>query len=310
MSAPLVTALIPAYNAEKTILRALESVWAQDYQPMEIVVIDDGSGDGTRPLLEGLADRGVRLVALDRNRGECGAMNVGLDAAKGDYIAFLDADDEWLPGKISRQVAMMQADPSALFVVCDSRYFRGPQPDPLTVFEEVPPVAGPEAWRALLRESFIAKPCVMARRDALLTMGGFNADLRVAGDQDMWIRLALAGPVGVLREVLVHVHDTPGSLMKTYPRGALEFLLPMVMRHAEAQRQRLSPAEFNGIISHRCVVVGSQLYRSGYAGQALTFFWRAVRHGAAPGALLAFMARESTPVRWLKRTLRPLRAAF
>jgi glycosyltransferase involved in cell wall biosynthesis len=310
MSAPLVTALIPAYNAEKTIMRALESVWAQDYQPIEIVVIDDGSKDGTRAILAGLAQRGVRLVALDQNRGECGAMNAGLEAARGEYIAFLDADDEWLPGKITRQVAALQAEPNTIFVVCDSRYYRGAVPDPKTVFEEVPPMAGREAWRSLLRESFVAKPCVMARRGALMAMGGFNAALRVAGDQDMWIRLALVGGVGILREVLVNVHDTPGSLMKAYPRGALEFLLPMVMRHAKAERQRLTIAEYDGIVSHRYVVVGSQLYRSGYAGQALGFFIRAIRHGASPGRLAAFMLRESGPVIWLKRTLRPLRAAL
>jgi len=310
MTAPLVTALIPAYNAEGTILRALESVWAQDYAPMEIVVIDDGSSDGTRRILEGLADRGVRLIALDQNRGECGAMNAGLDAAKGEYIAFLDADDEWRPGKISKQAAMLQADPSLVFVVCDSRYYRGAIPDPLTVFQEVPPKAGPEAWRALLRESFVAKPCVMARRAALAALGGFNADLKVAGDQDMWIRLALAGSVGVLPEALVHVHDTPGSLMKTYPRGALEYLLPMVMRHTAALRERLSRKEYDGIISHRCVVVGSQLYRSGFEGQALGFFLRAVRHGADPARLATFMLYESRATHWLRRLLRPPQAAL
>lgn len=310
MPAPLVTALIPAYNAEKTILRAIESVWLQDYNPIEIVVIDDASRDGTRRILDGLVGRGVRLVALDRNRGAGGAANAGIEVAKGEYIAFLDADDEWLPEKISRQVAMMEADPSLVFSVCDARYFQGTEVDPLTWFDSSPPAEGPEAWRALLRECFIAKPCVMARREMINALGGFNNALRVAEDQDLWIRLALSGSVGVIRDVLVHVHDTPESLTKVYPHGAIEYLLPVIERHTEAMRNRLSKSEYDGILRHRYLVVGRDLYRKGYLAGAIKFFSLARRHGAKPGDLAVFMIRESGLVRWLKSMLRPLRIAL
>jgi hypothetical protein len=110
--------------------------------------------------------------------------------------------------------------------------------------------------------------------------------------------------------VLVHVHDMPDSLMKSHPRGALEFLLPMVLGHVEAQRQHLSRAEQDRILSHRFGVVGSDLYRAGHMVQAIRFFLRAIRHGARPDMVVAFMVRESIPVQWLKSLLRPLKAAL
>jgi len=307
MPTPLVTALIPAFNAEKTLLRAIESVWAQDYEAIEIVAIDDGSRDGTRPLLEGLSDRGVRLVALDQNQGECGAMNAGIEAARGEYIAFLDADDEWLPRKISRQVEMLSMDSSLTFVSTDAIHFRGRERDRYSIYQTSSPAAGPEAWRVLLRYPFVHKSTLMARRDALVKLGGFRVTLKVAGDQDICIRLALAGGVGIIPDILAHIHDTQGSLMKAYKRGTIDYLLPMVVGHLEEQAQRLSIDERNAIMAERYACVGREMYRSGRFLQAIQYFSLAIHHGARPSLFAAFMVQESIPVLWLKRVFGPSR---
>src|SRR6516162_8414267 len=102
MSFPPVTVVIPAYNAACTIERALSSVWRQDYPELEVIVIDDGSTDDTGHRVAACHNPNLRLIRLNRNRGECGAMNVGIQEARGEYIAFLDADDEWLDNKLSK----------------------------------------------------------------------------------------------------------------------------------------------------------------------------------------------------------------
>lgn len=112
---PRVSVMIPACNARSTILRALDSVVSQTLQPMEIVVVDDGSTDGTARLVEeyslGLKPGLLRLVRLDCNHGPSHARNVGWDAALGDFVAFLDADDAWHPHKLQAQTEWMTKNP-------------------------------------------------------------------------------------------------------------------------------------------------------------------------------------------------------
>ncbi|MGH7462336.1 MAG: glycosyltransferase family 2 protein, partial [Longimicrobiales bacterium] len=108
MSAPLVSVIIPTYNRMNLLRQAVQSVRAQSYEHWELIVVDDGSTDGTRAFLEGLADSKVRLISMSHS-GVTGAVrNAGAHAARGDYLAFLDSDDLWLPAKLETQLAQMQ----------------------------------------------------------------------------------------------------------------------------------------------------------------------------------------------------------
>src|SRR6202008_231653 len=109
MPYPRVTALIPAYNAARTIERAMASVWRQNYPAMEVIVVDDWSTDDTGLQGEKMTAGNLSLIRLDRNRGVSGALNVGIRQARNDYIAFLDADDEWLADKLIKQLPVIEA---------------------------------------------------------------------------------------------------------------------------------------------------------------------------------------------------------
>ena len=122
-TAPSVTVLIPAFNAAATIRRALDSVLAQTYGDYEIIVIDDASSDATAEIVATQYTDQVRLLRLPRNLGESGAMNTGIAVAKGRWIAFLDADDEWLPEKLVRQIAVMESNPNAVLACSGWRIF-------------------------------------------------------------------------------------------------------------------------------------------------------------------------------------------
>src|SRR6185437_8810787 len=161
-------------NAAPTIDRALNAVWRQNYAPIEVIVVDDGSTDDTAAVVERHVERGARLIRLPRNVGECGAMNAGIKAASGDYLAFLDADDEWLDGKLRKQMAMLAAHPAMTFVTSAFHYVND---EGRTVqrsgTDHLPPELK-EFWRELLAASYVAKPCVIARTASLRAVGGFD----------------------------------------------------------------------------------------------------------------------------------------
>jgi glycosyltransferase involved in cell wall biosynthesis len=299
----LVTVLIPAFNAEQTIARALRSVLIQDYRALEIIVIDDASGDATSAIVQQFGDERIRLLSLSQNRGVAGATNAGLMAATGEFIAFLDADDEWLPEKISKQIAVIRDRSGMSLVTCHCAFdslelqrFSGEPPD----------IPETEHWRAYLLESRVAKSCALARRSSLTAVGPFDEKLLIAEDQDMWIRLALAGAVGHVNEVLVVRHDTAGSLMKRYAAREAEFIVPMIARHVRAQAHRLSAAERRHILGTRHAAVGRNLYRSGACLAGLRLLAKASLFGCDPLGNAWYVLTASPLAQRLKNFRRPL----
>jgi glycosyltransferase involved in cell wall biosynthesis len=108
MEAPHVSVVIPVYNGEQTIKRALDSVFSQTFTSMEVIVVDDASTDQTLAILTQYADKRLAIIRSPQNRGAAAARNTGIAASKGRRIAFLDADDVWMPAKIERQVELLE----------------------------------------------------------------------------------------------------------------------------------------------------------------------------------------------------------
>lgn len=304
-----VSSIIPAYNARRFIARALESALCQDVSRSEVVVVDDGSTDGTRELVASYAPRGVRLICRDVRGGAAAARNTGLNAAAGEFIAFLDADDEWLPGKISKQLAIIANRPGMSFVSCRANLIDEHGVDTGDIYRGASPAIGAEGWRTLLAHPCVATPSVLARRSSILAAGAFNKWLPVAEDQDLWIRLALMGEVGYIPETLVRVHSTPNSLSKAKVREQADYVLPMVISYVERNRDRLTPEEIRRILGERFSKIGQVAYVSGDLGYGLRTLARAIVRGYRPLSNMYFVARASVPTRWLKHWLRPARCA-
>jgi glycosyltransferase involved in cell wall biosynthesis len=227
MTGPLVSVVVPVHEGERFLARALVSALAQDHRPLEVVVVDDGSSDGSAEIA---ASHPVRLLRQP-NRGVAAARNAGVSASKGELLAFLDQDDEWLPHKLSRQVAVLAERPDVGFVVTRMQIVLEPgtpRPDWL-----------PEGW---LREDSrgVVPSALMVRREVFEQVGEFDSEYEFACDAD-W--LARAKDAGVrwseVDEVLVRyrIHGDNGI----YRREAMHRELLTSLR-ASMRRQRGAPA--------------------------------------------------------------------
>lgn len=279
---PLVSVVIPSYNAARTIARAIQSVLEQDYQSLEIIVADDGSTDSTRQVIGQFHDPRITLVGSSLNRGAAAARNTAIRRATGAYIAFLDADDKWLPGKISTQVRIMERHPKARIATCDCLFFSIDGRPKGTFFQTRTPCAGENAWRILLAYSFIATSTVLARRTDVVELGGFAEMFPIAEDQDLWIRLATLGEVIFTHETLAYVYSQPASLSNRFQKHEAPSILSMVGKHLHQQAYRLQNDEIRAIWGQRLFYIAANLYQNKEYGRSAPLFWRSVRCGFRP----------------------------
>jgi len=289
-----VSVVVPARNAEDTLARALDSVLVQTHRPDEIIVVDDASTDGTADVAARYRDQGVNLVALKERHGAAGARNAGIAAAKSAWIAFLDADDEWLAAKLEKEVALIVADPGCAFVFCASHEFSVTGRALGDTFGGRQVVTGDEAWKALLARNFVATPTVVARRSMLLELGGFDKSLKVSEDQDMWIKLALTGRPAYVPESLVCVYGQPNGLSSWVLADLYDYTLPMVERHLHRLSARLTRAEARRIMGERLNSVGLNACSHGDLRAGLQMMVRSALLGYRPLRNLVLMIK--TPI--------------
>jgi glycosyltransferase involved in cell wall biosynthesis len=192
-SSPLATIVIAVYNGEQTVARAIESALEQTYEPLEVVVVDDGSTDASGEIARSFAD--VRYVHQE-NAGPSAARNRGIEEARGEYVAFLDADDEALPERMSLQVGFLLTHPEVACTLARQEVVDG-GPPPEWVGRDA--VFGDLAGIPLMT--------LVARRQTLVDAGGFDTTLRIAEDRDLLVRLRERGArIEVVPEVVLRRH--------------------------------------------------------------------------------------------------------
>lgn len=186
---PLITVITPVHNRERSILRAIESVRRQEEARFEHIIVDDGSSDGTCALIEAINDPRLRLVKLPQWRGANHARNVGLDESTGEFITFLDSDDEYLPFRLGRSIELLKANPDFNLVLSSFETTRGAKRTASVNRDmRLSPLA---LERQLMAHTiFIAGSAITVRRKALANGGRFEADLGRLQDRDFLLRLS------------------------------------------------------------------------------------------------------------------------
>jgi glycosyltransferase involved in cell wall biosynthesis len=300
---PLVSVIIPCYNAAETIRRTLASVRQQTYPRFEIIAVDDCSSDATLAILREEAAQGVRVVAREHNGGVAAARNDAVAVAQGEFLAFIDSDDEWYPEKLRRQVELISGRDRMVLVGAraEERRLDGER---VPVNPDRWPPVGDQAWRLMLRYSYYVPSVLFARSATARRIRGFNPALRAGEeDQDFCIRMALAGEVGFVDEVLTTMHKQPTSLSLGAKAREDETVLPMILRHVEALRRRLGGRELRQILGARYTQIGRNVYLARPAAGA-RLLARAICHGSEPGANLWYLVTASPPLRRLKDLIR------
>lgn len=187
---PLVSIIIPAFNAAATISQSLESIRGQTYRTFEAIVVDDGSKDHTAEIIHGFCqtDERFRLVQ-QQNAGVSAARNAALDIARGELIAFLDADDVWLPSKLGRQVQVLGADPKVNFVFTNFFIWDGQRDLGVYYRDKIP---HGDVSLQIYRSTLFLPSTVLMRRELL---GDCRFDPQFCGgeDWDLWMRLVERG---------------------------------------------------------------------------------------------------------------------
>ena len=243
MPDPLVSVILPVYNREASIERAVGSVLAQTYRPFELIVVDDGSTDGTRRILERF---GSSITVISQaNSGAYGARNAGLRHARGELIAFADSDDAWLPHRLSSQVPLLRR-PEVGLVFADTIHVTAARADAAptgrTSFQVAPPrrgrVAGHFAWC-----NFVPTCTVLARRRCLDEIGGFPESSAVSADYLTWFRIALRHELDFVNEPLVeytvHAHGISYDLGRAIEARITLFSAELEQTHDPRVRRLL-----------------------------------------------------------------------
>jgi glycosyltransferase involved in cell wall biosynthesis len=215
MSEPLISVVIPAHNAEKYLEETLASVHTQTFSDYEIIVVDDGSTDRTAEIA---SDHDRVVLLAQTNRGEAGARNTGIRAARGKYVAFLDADDIWLPSKLEKQAARLLAHPSTAWTYTDALVFDSATRRTICRIGERIHLHEGDILRLLLLRNFIPSATPVVKRTALMEAGLFDeaGERRMGVDWDMWLRIAERHTVSLIDQPLAMIRMHASNISQAW----------------------------------------------------------------------------------------------
>ncbi|HLZ66874.1 MAG TPA: glycosyltransferase family 2 protein [Aliidongia sp.] len=307
---PLVSVVIPSYNRLHCLPRAIASVVAQSHPAIELIIVDDGSTDGTREWAAGFScPLPFRFQPLERNMGAAAARNRGIELAQGTYVAFLDSDDIWHPDKIARQLdAIAEAGPNcgAAYTGIASLTEAG---QPCGVSRAT---AAGDIRLALVNHNVVGSTsCALVRRDLLLAVGGFVPQLKSCQDWELWLRLAALTRFACVPELLTTLYIAPDGRITSSGRSRLSGHLYMYRTHLRPYFR--AGTVDAGLFTHTLGEIFMQMGRPGLAARLLGRNWRAKPRSVKRLALYLLAragvgkARYFAVAEWLNRIEERLR---
>lgn len=318
---PLVSVVIPTYNRTRQTMEAIESVLAQTYRHFEVIVVNDGSTDDSGEVIERYVNQktsdGNRILFLSqRNQGASVARNTGIAAAQGEYIAFLDSDDIWAPGKLEWQLkALEQFKDECGACVTDARLINNSGMD-ICSFEALgrpyPETIGIDcdATRALARSFCFWISSLLARAVIIRQIGGFNPKIFFAEDRDLHFRLSLVTSIAYVNKPLIRADRTPsplGSMCRPWDKPEVQFGQQQAMLESWLMIGADLPPDARSIIRRGLGALYSHqsnwhLENQRYA-EARQASSKAVKYKTAPGTVVKWALTWLAPA--LARTFAP-----
>lgn len=217
-----ISAVIPTFNSAEYLSNAIKSILDQTNTVDEIIVVDDGSNDGTKNVVSQFGKRVIYIY--QENSGPSAARNIGIHTAKNDWIAFLDADDQWVSDKIEKQIKMLSQNPDTVLFAGDMREV-DPHLNILTpsvlekhnlrsYFHSKSVFTSFEATSLLLNKNFIPTGTVLVRKDILRSLGGFNTAIRYGEDLELWLKISMLYSIACSPDIMMlrTKHDKNATL--------------------------------------------------------------------------------------------------
>ncbi len=260
---PTVSVILPTYNRHDFLRQAVESVLAQTRPADEIIVVDDGSTDGTAALLAGYGDR-IMVIRQD-NLGVSAARNAGIRQAKGVFIALLDSDDYWLPDKLEAQLSFFERHPDALICQTEETWMRnGKRVNPKNrhqkfsgmIFEKTLPLC------------LVSPSAVMIRKALFQEVGLFDESLPACEDYDLWLRISWKYPVHLIDTPLIVKrggHDDQLSAMPELDKYRIQALSKILKQGCLSPSQHLSAME---MLTQKCSIYANGCRKRGRLREA------------------------------------------
>lgn len=295
-SRPTVSIVVPTYNRARYIGRMIDSVIAQTYEGWELIIVDDGSDDGTADIVAGFKDRlGDRLIYLEQDHaGCCVARNTGIEASRGRYVAFLDSDDEYLPRKLERQMALFDLRPDLGLVFCDFSYVDLDGRHVSSVFDTKSKIVRRIPFQAvaprmhvcpanlfdyLVCEYFIATIVGVVRRDALAANIRFFEYNHYSAEWLFYLEIVRRARAGYVDEPLCLHHWVEGSITRTSSTRNFIYRRRLLreMRERFADASPIARREIKCQLADTCRQLGMQSYREAEYSPAMHYFAEALR---------------------------------
>ena len=297
---PLVSIVIPTFNCESYIGEAVDSVLRQDYRSFEIIVVDDGSTDNTRQVLEKY--RGKIRYIYQENGGRSAARNRGIKETRGEYIAFLDADDLWENNKLALQMEYFLKHPDVSLVYADALTFRGSEIVAPSMFQDREPFSG-DCFLALLRENFIPTQTVIVKKECFKNSGLFDEALEVSEDYDLWLRIAKEYKLSYVPKVLAsyRLHEANVSQNVAKMTKAHEGILRKYVVQAG-----FKPVLAGQILSYFYFKAGYNLFSANKTKESREYFFKSISFWPLQLQPFKYLLLMLLPMPWLD-TLRFVR---
>jgi glycosyltransferase involved in cell wall biosynthesis len=263
MNQPLVSVIIPNYNYANYLREAIDSVLTQTYANIEVIVVDDGSKDESKEILQSYGDKITAI--FQRNQGVAAARNNGVAKSKGDYIAFLDADDVWLPKKLERQVEKILSDKNLglVHVGVEDIDARGK-----SIETRLDGLEGEVSHELLIfKRSVIlgGGSGIMVSRKVLEEIGGFDLRLSTSADWDLFYQISSRYSVGFTNEVLLKYRIHGSNMHGNIPRMECEMLIGFEKAFSSEKHQDIKKTAYGNLYQ---VLAGSYFRVGNYAGFA------------------------------------------
>lgn len=284
---PLVSVVIPTYNRADDIVDAVRSVRDQTYEPLEILVVDDASVDDTPLRIQEIQDDDLRYFRQDHNQGASASRNTGIQAARGDWIAFLDSDDRWNRRKIQRQLEVAEASEHDPGLVYSGLTVTGSDGEAVKI---LPSDRGDIYRRQLERDRMGPTSTWLVKSECFRVIGGFNESYPVRNDYEFSLRLSEEYAVEYVREPMVYMDTSRENRLSSEASRRIAVTERLIEEVVEPRASEFEEAVKNTILATQYFALGRYCQQEEHFEEARKYLLESLRYNTfKPKALAAYL---------------------